>query len=428
MKNRTLPFSFLSSNAAYPAWLTYSLCAFFILGWWTWAFFPSTSPSQTTNFPSHLVTTPSILDEISVLDRNALHQALAGDFSLMLDFIIQWEEDAQILIQKGIPTVQRLSSSLYQQAILLGHLIKHAPRETLQELNQKWNVKTIEDDQKNILSLSPHFQRFLPQTYLAASFLLAIAPPEEIVALPHGLRYLTQLYSPEKLAPISRDLQHIHSETLHLMQPHLAFVAPYSHPLILDMLRQQHVQLYSINGLNSFQEIEKTLLNIGHATHHHLEAHFLALFMRACFLAIDNRLEALHHNFFPSSPKRLLYLSYQHHFQLFTSKSLSGQLIQKALTHCPHLSCSIPTSATEWRIPFEQEKIIQAQPEYLFVSIPQHAHSSLNLSLLPSLQHSPQLHIQHIFYLDEIVQEFPSQYVLLGYFDLFQALSTTYFL
>ena len=54
--------------------------------------------------------------------------------------------------------------------------------------------------------LEDAYSRFLPQTYAAASFLLAIAQPHEIIALPKGMRHLSQIYQPEKLALIPENI------------------------------------------------------------------------------------------------------------------------------------------------------------------------------------------------------------------------------
>ncbi len=128
------------------------------------------------------------------MQREGLHQALAGQVPLMLQFIDQWEQDAQFLAQKGIAGIQHLSAENYLQAHILGRLLDDSSPETLRHLNCRMHLDQMQDDSGRIVPIRDTFQRFLPQTYVAASFLLAIAKPEEIIALPKGVRRLPQLY------------------------------------------------------------------------------------------------------------------------------------------------------------------------------------------------------------------------------------------
>ena len=253
--------------------------------------------------------------------------------------------------------------------------------------------------------------------------MLAIAPSEEVIALPKGLRQLTQLYPPNLLAQVPMDIGRIHGEKIHLIHPDLSFIAPYSHPPSLEVLRNQHIALFSIQSINTVKEIQETLLKVGHASNHILEAQLLAIFMEATFLSIDNRLQALQKKKERSDQlKKFLYLSHRKYYAQPTTKCLTGQLMARALKQCSHLQGEVPESLNEWKIPCDQEKIVEFSPEVMIISTyPQRGeHNSL------AFQETHAFQSNQIFYVDEIVQDSPTQYIALAYFDLFQALTGSY--
>jgi iron complex transport system substrate-binding protein len=426
---------FLKGNASFQLlishpWLSSSLLLYFlfgsfIMGWWALAFRPISSPLTLSIETSQTLAlkTSALLEELSPLQRDALQRALAGHFPSMLKFIDQWDQDAIMLANQGVPDIQRLSAESYLQAHVLGHLLRDSSSDSLRQLNCKMNLEWMYDDSGRLLRIEDHFQRFLPQTYIAASFLLAIAHPNEIIALPKGLRQLKQLYPADILAKVPADIDRIQSEKLYLKKPDLAFVAPYSHPPALEVLRNQNIGLYSIKYVDTIEEIQEALLKVGHASNHILEAQLLAIFMDACLISIDNRLRMLQAkaDLSPAS-RRFLYLSYRQHYTLPTTKCLTGQLMARALQYCPHLCGTVPDNQQEWRIPFEQEQILQSAPDVLIVS--SHIHPETILD--PALQQTQAFKLKQIFYVDEAIQESPTQYIVLAYFDLFQALAATY--
>lgn len=403
------------------SFFVYLLYSSFILGWWLLAFNPTTLEiSYSIETPQSLaLETSQLLKELSPFQREELKEALAGNFKLMSELIHQWDEDAQRLSQKGILGIKRLNKVSYHQAEILAHLIKNSSSAFLHHLNCKMNLETIVDDSGHSIPIEDRFCRFLPQTYTAASFLLSIANPREIVALPKGIRNYHQIYSFNTLAKVPKDLDQLSSEALFLNHPNIAFVAPYSHPHILELLRNQRIPLYLIKHIDTVEEIQEALLKVGHASNHILEAQLLATFMEACFLSLDNRLVALQSKIPPSnSLKKLLYLSHRQCFALPTTKCLSGQLMARALKFCPHLSSKIPDSQTDWHIPFQQEQIIQSKPDFIIVSTSQ----SFPKKLHPTLHQTEAFKTNRIAYLDEDIQESPTQYIALAYFDIVQAL------
>lgn len=403
----------------------YLFLSTFIVGWWVFAFRPTSSyPILTIETSQSLaLKTSTLLEELSPLQRDALQRALAGDFPSMLKLIDQWDRDALLLANQGIPGIQRLSTETFLQAHVLGHLLLDSSPKSLRQLNCKMKLEWIHDDSGRLLHIEDHFHQFLPQTYCAASFLLAIAHPHEIIALPKGLRHLKQFSSTDILAKIPADINQMTSERLNLKKPDLAFVAPYSHPPALEALRNQNIALYSLNYVDTVEDIQEALLKVGHSSNHILEAQLLAIFMDASFISIDNRLRALQEKGSGSQvARKFLYLSQRQHYALPTQKCLAGQLMARALAQCPHLSGHIPENQSQWRIPFEQEQILQSAPDVMIISTYAHPSSPIDLAL----QETQAFKSNQLFYIDEEIQESPTQYIVLAYFDLFEALTATY--
>lgn len=397
----------------------------FILGWWMIAFRPIHSEKTFLHETSQsfALQTQHLLRELSPLQRENLKQALAGNFSLMLNFINQWDQDALRLLNKGIKGIQRLPAETFHQAQILGYLLENSTSDSLHHLNCKMNLETMVDDHGHLLEIKDHFQYFLPQTHIAATFLLSIASPKEIVALPKGFRHLKAFHS-EILALIPEDIDQLSSEKLSLKKPDIAFIAPYSHPPSLEIFQNQQIPLFSIKHIDTVDEIQEALLKVGHASNHILEAQLLAIFMEASFLSLDNRLLALEE---AKEKKdlpllRLLFLSQRLSYTQPTTKCLSGQLMVRALKQCPSLLSSIPESQDHWHIPFEQEQLMQSAPDCMIISTTE----PFSHQVSTALNQTQASLSKRIFYLDESIQESPTQYIVLAYFDIYQALSVLY--
>lgn len=396
----------------------YFLLVGFVVGWWSLAFIPKKPSFVVKHTVSSLeLNTSTLLRELSPLKRSELAGALAGDFQLMWEFINRWDLDAEYLAVKGVAGVRRLSEDSFVQARILGHLLKTSSKETLAHLNAKMNVDKIVDEANHLGPIRGHFRRFLPQTYTAATFLLAIASPSEIISLPTGFRHVTQFYPEQLLEQIPSTSDGLFGERLFLEGPDVAFIAPYSHPLSLDMLRAQKIPLLSLGNIDTIEEVTGALLKVGRVAHHILEAQLLAIFMEAGFLSLDNRMHALQGEIeYAPKPSKLLYLSYYQNFAIPSFKSLTGQLLVRALSHFPNLSGFVPDAGDRWAVPCSQEEILEMAPDALIIA-----------NTLPhfcaALEGTEAFQKGRIFFMDEMVQTSPTQFLVLAYFDLFQALA-----
>lgn len=167
----------------------YSFFGATILGWWALGL-RENHPPILTKIPTERAESPVLMHQLSPLDRDTLKQALAGDYALMTRLIADWEVDARILNRAGVAQVKELSSAQYLQSQLLG-------RELASKVNVESKIKV------------------LPQTYVAASFLLALTQPEQIIALPTGLRKQEQLYPKALTSKIPLDVDRHNAEKLY---------------------------------------------------------------------------------------------------------------------------------------------------------------------------------------------------------------------
>ncbi len=394
----------------------------FVFGWWTLALQAPSAPTKAASL-SHAIdlsiSTSALMAELGPLQRQLLHEALAGNTHLMIDFISQWDKEAAALSKRGVEGIQMLPKNDYLQAHAIAQLIHTSTAGHLNHLNRQFRIKTVYDDAGNPFHLehSCESTRFFPQTHLTASFLLAIAPLCEIIALPAGLRTLPQLYSPFLVNQIPDSSERYDSEKIFAKKPHLAFTAHYTHPSTLARLRKQGIPIFTIAHIDTLADIPQALLKIGHAANHPLEATLLARFIEASFIAIDNRLRATHQLCCTNvKPKKLLYLSHSSHYTVPTTRSLTGQLLQRALFHFPTFTFPIKNSTTHWSYPFEKENIHQSQADCVILSTkPGLKDLPFDLAIFQDL---PAFKNNSLLCLDENVQTSPTQYIVLAYFDL----------
>lgn len=416
----------------YSSLLIYTLVLGFILGWWFIAF--KNDPHKNNNghlirhaaSPALALETSALFPFLSSLNREDIQNALAGDKEKMMYLILEWDLDAQLLEAKGVSNIQRLSTDTKLKAYLLHRLFKEKSPEELYTLNRTLAPKSIVDDASQYITIENHFSKFIPQTFVAATFLLALAEPHEILSLPKGLRALNHLYLPEQLNKVPQELDLTQSEKLFNAKPDLIFVSPFSHPATLKALQNQGFSLFTLEQKNQLAKVQENLLKIGQASHHSLEANLLSIFIDASMIMLDNRLKALDVLATPlQKPPKLLFLYYHHQFMLPTAKTLSGHLLERMKSHFHGVDSHMMNSDFEYRIAIDQESIVKAKPDLLLISSPHEVNSHAILNL-PCSDQIPAYQNEKVFFLDETVQESPTQYLVLAYFDIFQALAALY--
>lgn len=380
----------------------YLLPLFFILGWWLIAFGPiaSINPQKTFKSPRKLVDVKQAFQ----INRELLLQALGGNYHLMLKLISEWDSDAQLMIKAGFSEIQRTDFSA---------LLQFRPSD----------ITHVFDDTGRQINIEYISKKYLPQTYTAASFLLALCSPEEIVALPRHMREQIQLYPKPLTDQIPLDIDRYHSEKLFNISPEIAFVSHYSHPATLQALSEQNITLYTIKNLNSLQDISDELLNIGFAVKKSVQAHLLNLFIHSAMTALDNKLKVSYSR--SSRKPQILYLNYHQTFSIPSPNSLIGELLKR--TNAIDLSSSYLSEknlSQEWAIPIDKEQILYINPDYLIIATENKDLLEEKIYADHAFQHLSALESNQVYFVDEAVQQSQSQYFVLAYYDLVSILDT----
>lgn len=424
--------SLLNPAAAYgrqgfffSSFLPYFGALFLIVLWWSAAFQGSTqAPNDLLSLnPIKPAAKTSILPLLSPLKRDVLNEALRGDFSLMTKLIAEWDIDAQMMQAQGLRTVKRLPKDSYVKAQLLGRQLKKSSNEELKALHQAYRKPVIHDALKKPFDLKDPPQKFLPQTYIAATFLLALTSTDNIVAIPKGLREQKSFFPAAVTDKVNLDIDRYNAEKLFKCRPDIAFVSHYSHPNTLQALKSQGIQLFTVKSLETIPEIQETLVEIGHVINRPLEAELLNLFIEASMLAIDNRVVALNLQFDQDSKHpKVLFLNHHIQYSIPTGKTLTGQLLARA-----GLSLYTPKgNFNDWSLTVEQEQILKFDPDCLIIASPNGESPAGSFLKERAFKQLNAVKNGRVYFVDEQVQQSPTQFVVLAYYDLFQALASAY--
>jgi len=338
----------------------------------------------------------------------------------MIKLITDWDHDAQIIEKYGFMHVKKLTREDFLRSQLIARKLKSG--DDLSSFNDTVR-QAIFDDTGKLFDLSKSYRRFLPQSYIAASFLFALSKPEEIVALPRGMREQTFLYPIEKINCVALDTDRYNTEKLYEAQPDIAFVADYSHPSTIEALQKQGIPLFTLKCINSPEEIRHALLRVGTIVNRPLEAELLNYFVEAAMQAIDNRFKVLNAHFNSSnSSAKVLFLKHHLTFSTPTSHTLTGKLLKRIGIE-ELQGDKIAQNTFAWNIPIRQEQIIELSPDYIIISTnsmdPMRTQLLKNSISYLMLKNPP----KSIAFVHDSIQESPSQYIVLAYYDLYRALT-----
>lgn len=386
-----------------------------LLAWWLFFLTPT---SQKLSCPSIDPDKPYLpFSPLTSLKREDLHQALSGNLMLATSLMTKWEDEALELEKLGVPNIHHLPDATFRKAQLFGSLLAQTNQKQLLHWNAVYQKKSVADDNGIKVTLDPPLQRFLPQTYQASTFLLALIPPEKIVAIPGGLRDTPRLYNPELLKKIPIDIDRNQSEKIYRLKADIAYIAEFSNPATVQALKNQGIPLFTIKQLDSFEDIGSAIVRIGHTAGSPIAAELLAAFMEAAFIAIDNRIAWLNRQFIDLPPQKVLYLHQHHGYMLPTVKSLAGKLLLRFNALSNRFTIHVADDLQSWKLPIEREEILNTSSDCLLIST-----TSGNRGKDPFLS----LHFKRNGCIDDLVQETPTQYIVLGYFDIFNALLSAY--
>jgi iron complex transport system substrate-binding protein len=353
--------------------------------------------------PSPLATNP--LKPLS-FDREQLLHALQGDVQEMERLTALWQE-REATLKREIPQEKR---PLIQQIPSLSVLVQKSSLEPVEE----WGKTSFVDDSGTVPLLPAGSGGLLPQTYLSASILLSLCQPEEIIALPSGMRKHTSLYPTDAMKQIVLDTDRQSSEAIIMKQPRLAFVAYYSNPTTVQALKNQGISTLMLDSINTVDEVLQTIERIGLAAGYPTKGRLLARFTASALKAIDNERLA----YGTSISKPVLYLSYHGTFSTPSQKTLTSQLLERLKAPTP---IRVNTSET-FNYLLTQELLLALNPALLLISSNDIPSTRKAICSLPAVQQIAAARSGNLFFLDEEVQNSPSQYLALAYYDLCQAL------
>lgn len=399
----------------------------FVLSWWYIAFRPSTQDLATTRTIADqkgINSNLTLLDSAFQISRTDIQKALSGNTSLMSRLIAEWDIDALIMQSNGIQPIQRLSTLNFVRSQWIQRQLASGDKQYIASLQKEYRQQFIIDAANNTILLEKPYLKVLPQTFAAASFLLALAPIEQIVGLPKRLREQEQLYTKELTSKIPLDIDRHNGEKLFLANPEIAFVANYSHPATIQALANQGVVIYTMKNPATLEDIKSEILNTGHIIDRPLEAELLNIFIDAAMISLDNRISLLNTKLEQQNKHpTMLFLNYHQNYSLSTQKSLTGQL----LTRLERINTTLPTHLTsksnhEWTIPIGKEQILNLNPDCLIIST-QHCQAlEKEIRKDEALKQLTAIKNNHLYFVDEVIQQSPTQYIVLAYYDLIQAL------
>lgn len=384
----------------------------FIFCWWTVTLSSMHRVDTTFTKPiCQTVVSESSACPLPPFIRSKWHRALTGDVRTMLELLAEWQAEAQFLEihakARGETLLPSIPLAHFLRAQELAHKILAREKGLYHAVaDYEWQ----DDDGGIPLILPKPPTRFLPQTEHAATLLLTLCPPKQIVALPARMRTLP-LFPASFLECIPHDIDRHHSESLFALNPDVAFIAHYTQASTVQTLRQQEITPFLITRLNSLEEVLDTIIKVGHVVGQPEKAELLTLFVQAGMATLDNRLSLLDTPALQN--QNPLYLYAFSTLYAPTNRSLAGQLALRL-----GINQVLDTHASkEWSIPLSKERLQACAPSWVVFSLRDPQVNAL-LSQHALLQGTPAALNNQIFVVDEAFQDSPTHFLLLAYFDL----------
>lgn len=370
----------------------------FIFGWWFLAFYGKADERFIFSERSNRALFSNENGKISSIVRADLAAALNGDTETMIRLIRDWQVDAYCLQEKGIKGVRLIPESRFLRSQALGRdLSEYAPDSSLS---------------------------FLPQTYASSSFLFALLEPEQIVAVPEGMRRSPHLYPKEKMDQVPLNIDRHNSEQIALRHPDFAFVSSYSLPQTVNTLKKQGIQIITLPNPETIDDIFSSLKIVGDCTDHSMKSELLSFFMESALLAMDNHLCFVRDRQQSTAPLRLLFLYNFKQWATPYSHTLTGQMLDRLGVENLARHFESDSQKSRWQTPLNAEQIVHIDPDCILVgNSPDKALDNFIMNSEP-FQNMRALKARHVFPVDADTQQEVSQYLILAYFDLFQAILT----
>lgn len=344
-----------------------------IFGWWYFAFVNfAQSPHPSFNGDTQALS----------IDRTRLKRALAGESDLMIALMQEWCKD------------HRTTSDNLKRCQQLAHLAcaqSQASRKLI-----------------------------LPQTFLAATILLAIAQPEELLAIPSGLRSQQHLFSVTLTELVPLDSDSLTNEKIFQLSPDITFIGHYSHPRFVENLKKQNIELCVLESPKNYAEVLSTIHQLGALSNHPHEAEILSIFLETALSVIDLEFQKYLEKSSSKSLSRLLYLIDYGQSNLPGQHSLTWQHMDRLIALGAPISNLFSSSENQFPSVIDNETIHSLQVDGLLIAVPPVNHAPCRASKLTAGMINQR--VFPIKFIDDSIQQSPTQFIVLAYFDLANAL------
>jgi iron complex transport system substrate-binding protein len=139
-------------------------------------------------------------------------------------------------------------------------------------------------------------------------------------------------------------------------------------------------------------------------------------------MAIDNRMLAFNEHLNEQGVKnpRIMYLNFRSQYSLPSARTLTGKMLDRlGIQTMTHLTAN----EQDWFVPIYQEQIKRMDPEYLIVASAYPNQMAEHLEEDEVMSELTAFKTHRTTYIDDAVQQSPTQYVILAYFDLYHAIT-----
>jgi iron complex transport system substrate-binding protein len=182
-----------------------------------------------------------------------------------------------------------------------------------------------------------------------------------------------------------------------------------------------------MKNIQSFSDISKELVHMGTLANKPLEAELMNIFIDAAIAAIDNQQAVLLHHFKERQVDlpRVLVVNFHQTFTVPTTKTLTGQILTRMQALDITLKyVSESGQAHEWMAPIDRERLVNLNPDYLIIATENEEEAAKDIYGDKALNEISALRHHRLLFVDESIQHSPSQYAVLAYHDLVQALAS----
>lgn len=400
---------------------TYTIAFLLIFSWWMLAFrlHEADEPKSPVQKDDETHSRELLIKDqadYQLVEKETLKKALFGDTELMAELILKWDIEAKILEKDGFKGIRRLSEDKLIESQKIARILHGNHPGNSSFTYQSEEMTVVIDDMGSPFDLTVKREKILPQTYMAASILLALKGKENFVALPKGFKNQKHIYPIELTDNIPLEFDRYASEAISTEQPEIAFVSKYySNPSAIDLLRSQEVDLFFVRDIASVEDLQEAINDIGDVIGEPMRGRLLKTFVEAVFIAIDNWRAG---SGFSLEGKKVMALTYYNRFFLPGKKTLTDHLLKRMGVN--NYAALLPQDPRleSFSVPITEEEIAYFNPDLLIVLTDKPPEMEKLLSARPFLDETTAKIQNTISYISEDIQLTPSQVIALAYLDL----------